>query len=239
MNYRFVLFLFLLQSAFLSAQVKVTAYTETGENNASEGLYLKTAAMANYNFKNFHFAGGLQSDIISNYSKIISGLNLKISDEFKFHKLNTEIQLFFIRTFFSELVKEKNMGILFKLRFSHFLIDIGPDFRRLGYTKKAISKYGIVENHTYWYDNWNTVYSVTYNIKPVSSGYNAGLTITNLDNFLINQVTNPAMNVHGSFKICKSADLIAETWYKAAGIFNLNPNYYAFFIRTGIIWNIK
>jgi hypothetical protein len=81
------------------------------------------------------------------------------------------------------------------------------------------------------------MYSISYNIRTEVSRWNTGITVTNTDYFLINQETNPYMNIHGSFRASSPVCLFSEVWYKNAGLLNMSPNYFGFAIRGGIEWN--
>jgi hypothetical protein len=83
------------------------------------------------------------------------------------------------------------------------------------------------------------MYSFNFFLKPTDEQWNVGLSVTNIDHYIINQETNPVFNLQGFYKLKSPVKLFAQAWYKTAGITNLNLNYFGFFLRTGIIWNIN
>jgi hypothetical protein len=83
------------------------------------------------------------------------------------------------------------------------------------------------------------MYSFSYSIKPTTHKWNAGITVTNFDHFMINQETNPYVNLKGFFKICSPVRIFAEAWYKTAGALNMSSNYFGFLLRGGIVWNLN
>ena len=62
--------------------------------------------------------------------------------------------------------------------------------------------------------------------------------MTNIDNFLINQDTNPMLFLQGKYQVTAPLTLYIEPWYQSAGSLNLSANYFGFFIRTGLIWKL-
>ena len=43
------------------------------------------------------------------------------------------------------------------------------------------------------------MYSFSYFLKPTDENWNVGLSVTNIDHFVINQETNPVMNLCGLY----------------------------------------
>ncbi|MCD6597395.1 MAG: hypothetical protein J7L04_06895, partial [Bacteroidales bacterium] len=124
------------------------------------------------------------------------------------------------------------------IRPKHFIIRIGTNFKTYALNKKAISNYEI-DTDTKIKENWNLMYSFSYYLKSFDNLWNVGISITNFDYFIINQETNPVFNLNAWYKPGTPLKLFIETWYKSSGAFNLSVNYFGFFVRTGIIWNIQ
>jgi len=232
----FIFLVFLLMND-LYAQPRLLAYSDIGSNNASSGLFLKAAAMGHYQLGKNSFDAGFQMDLISSHKPLFSGFSGKISRQIVIKKLVFEIQSFYIHSPFSTDLKETNWGILLDINPKHFTIKFGTDFRTYAYNKSAAELYGFDQSNKI-HENWNLVYSLGYYVKQHEHIWNLGLTITNIDHFLINQETNPAFNLRTHYQVRSSVDLFLETWYKSAGAFNLSVNYFGFFVRTGIVWEI-
>lgn len=222
----------------LNAQPSLVVYTDTGENNASEGLFLKTAGQAKYQLDKYKFEAGFQLSPISNYEPIFSGFNGNISRQIFLNKFNFGIQLFYIYSPFSENLRETNAGALVKVKRYHFNFKLGTNFRTFAYNKSAAKKYDLNKNNKI-HENWNLIYSIGYFFKPDTNFWNIGLTVTNLDHFTISQETNPIFYLRGQYKKNLPVEIFMETWYKSAGAFNLSVNYFGFFVRTGIVWEIN
>jgi hypothetical protein len=231
-------FIIFLQSINSKAQLQTIRYVDAGQNVVSDGFYLKMGTFANYQFGKNNIAAGLQTNIISNNNKVVSGYSIKATRELMIYSFPIEIQGLFILSPFSDIIKETNWGILFGTYRDHFVVKIGTNFRTYAYTQQALKAYDF-ETNTRIHENWNPMYSLNYYINPIDNKWNIGLAVTNIDHFVINQDTNPVFNLQITYKPSQPLNLLFESWYKSAGAFNLNVNYFGFFFRTGIIWNIN
>lgn len=232
-----IFFLLFFGGINLMAQTTVAAYTDVGKNYVSDGVYLKTAGLAQYEFQKYKIATGFQLDVINNNENIFSGYDIKASRQFLIKKFSFETKAFFIYTPFSDILYETNWGLLLIFNSKHFKTRIGNNFRTYAYNKKANTDYNI-DSNTKIHENWNMMYSLSYYIKP-NDNWSVGLTATNFDFFLINQETNPVFNLQALYKINKPVYVFAESWYKTSGAFNLSVNYFGFLFRAGIVWKIN
>jgi len=221
------------------AQFQLSAYADAGETNISDGLYVKSGILGVYHFGKTAFEGGGQFYVISNAaSNVLTATSAKISQQLSIKDFQFNIQGIFIYDMFSDVVHERNIGILALLERTHFTFKLGTNFRAYHITQKAKKEYNI-ESNDRLNENWNLMYFVGYNLKPIESKWNAGLSITNIDYFLINQETNPMFFLSGRYQVISPLELFVESWYKSAGTFNISANYFGFFIRTGVIWKLN
>lgn len=219
------------------AQTGVTGYMDLGSNNVSDGFFVKSALLAQYQFGKNSIEAGLQLDLKSNNERVFSGYSLRYSRLLQIKKFPFEVHGFFLRTLFSDLLRETNWGVVLDMKHNHFTMQLGTEFRSFAFTPKAIDAYGYQEDERIR-ENWNLVYSFGYHLKPVDYQWNVGLYVTNIDHFVINQETNPVLSLRGRYRVSLPLDLFMEAWYKSAGAFNLSVNYFGFFFRTGIAWDI-
>ena len=233
----FVLLIFL--SGFdLMSQSRVTFFNDIGQNNVSNGLYIKTGSLFSHQFGKNCIETGFQFDLKSNNKNIFSGYNLKISRQAQLKYIPFNIHGFYLWVPFSDVLRETNWGILLDMKRNHFVLKFGTGFRTFAIPQKAFENYGI-NTSSKIHENWNLLYSFGYNLKSLNNLWNIGLSVTNIDHFIINQETNPVFNLRGQYKARPPLDLFIESWYKSAGAFNLSVNYFGFFIRTGIVWDIQ
>ena len=232
--------IFFLIGSTLLAQPGLTGYFDVGRNNLSEGLFLRSTALGHYKFEKNTLKAGMQLDLLSNSEKIITGYKVNAERELSIRSFPFSLQAFCIWTSYSELLRETNIGVALQHQRDHFKIMLGNNFRTFSYTKNAINWYSIGEDAPVKiYENWNLMYLFSYYLKPMDNHWNAGISLTNTDHFIINQETNPVMNLQGLYEISSRITLFSEAWYKTAGAFNLNVNYFGFFFRTGIVWDIQ
>jgi hypothetical protein len=233
-----LLSLLLLPETDLFAQPQLTGYVDLGTTNVSDDLYMKMAGSGSYRFGKNRVEAGFQLDLITYNSNVFSGLNLNAAREFRIKNFPFELRGFYILTPFSGLSRETNWGFLLDFQPEHFEIKAGTSFRTIASRKKAVDEYNADQNHKIR-ENWNIIYSFSYFLKRSDSEWNIGLSITNIDHYIINQETNPNFNLNGYYQINAPLKVFAEAWYKSAGAFNLSVNYFGFFFRTGIIWDIR
>ncbi len=223
----------------LSAQPGINIYTDFGENNVSQGLFIKTAGFASYKFGKYLLESGFQLDLKNTNNTFFSGFSMSGSRNFKITNFPLEITGFWISTPFSELLRETNWGARLNRESNHFEYLIGAHFRTYAFRQKAIREYGIGQSASKIHETMNLLYSVGYQLKPRNNSWNAGILLTNYDNFMIEQETNPMLRLNGLYKLSSPLIIYLQAWYKSAGATNLAVNYFGFFFRTGIIWNIR
>ena len=224
---------------YLSAQPGFDIYMETGKNTISDGLFIRSAYFGNYRSGKFGLEAGLQTNLANGNNIVLSGYWINGSREFKIENTVLEFNVFWLWTASSEILKENNYGCLLSIYQKHFEIRTGTNFRTYSFRTKAIGQYKIKEESTNIHENFNLMYSFCFNLKPSDHKWNAGVAVTNIDCFLINQETNPYINLHGSYKVSSPVCLFAEAWYKNAGSLNMSTNYFGFIIRGGIRWNFR
>ncbi|MCK5137271.1 MAG: hypothetical protein KAR19_15915 [Bacteroidales bacterium] len=221
----------------LMAQTQISGYMDMGSNNVSDGIFIKTAGLVEYQFGKNSIETGLQVDLKSNNDRVFSGYSFKVSRQLQVKKFPFEIEGFCLWTPFSDVLRETNWGVLLDMKLNHFTLRFGTEFRSFAFTQKAIDSNGYIEDERIR-ENWNLVYSFGYHLKPADNQWNIGLSVTNIDYFIINQETNPVFTLRGQSRVSSTLNLFMEAWYKSAGAFNLSVNYFGFFFRTGIIWDI-
>jgi hypothetical protein len=204
----------------------------------SEGLLLKMADLTSYHFGRNKVEAGIQIDVLSNNERLVSGYNFNFSREWMIRSFPIETEAFFILVPFSDFLRETNWGMLVGIYRNHYTIKIGTNFRTYAYNQKAVNSYGF-ETDTRLHENWNIMYSFNGYLNPIDHIWNIGLSLTNIDHFIINQESNPIINLGFGYQFKPSLKAYFESWYKSAGALNLNVNYFGFFIRTGIIWELS
>jgi hypothetical protein len=223
----------------LMSQPQVSVYTDLGQNNVSEGLFIKSAGIVNYNLGRYKAEMGCQFDLKNNKRFDLSGFTIDATRYFQINKIPLELHGFYTWTIPSEILLETNWGMLLKMRHNRFEMALGTNLRTYNLRQIAVSDYEIENKSTRIHEIYNIMYSFSYSLKPTDDHWNAGLSITNIDHFIINQETNPAFNLYGIYKLSSPACLYAQACYKIAGFSNMELNQFGFCLRIGLIWNIK
>jgi hypothetical protein len=233
------IYIFLIRCSYLIAQPALLFYADAGENVVSQGLFLKSAIFGQFKYGKNMAESGFQIDLKSNNKSVFSGYRIDVSREIQIKDKPIELHAFFFRTPFSGILHETNWGPFLKIKRKHFEMAIGTNFRTYSFSRKAVKEYSINKNDAKIHEVFNIIYAFSYNLKPPDNPWNVGLTVTDIDYFSINQETNPMFNMHGFYKLSLPVRLYLEAWYKIAGASNLDVNYFGFYFRTGILWDIK
>ena len=225
-------------SANIQAQWTVSGYSEFGDTNISEGVYVKLVPMLAYKLNNTQLDVVIRSDFKENQSNLISGYQVNLGQNFRLRNSLYKVETFYMKTASTELMREKNLGLVLSAYKGHFDIKAGTNLRTIGHSKQAIKEYNLPVNDVLRED-FNLMYQVTYDLRSALKSWNIGATWTNFDHLSIFQETNPVINIHGYCRVKHQIKLFAEVWYKTGGAINLSVNYYSSSLRTGFIWNLK
>ena len=225
--------------AALNAQPGLNLYTDIGENNVSDGIFIKSAVSGYLTLGKNRMEAGFQNDLRSPGSSLFSGYSISASRYMATRRSRYELKGFCTWTIGSELLRETNTGAFLKMTHRHFEMTLGTNFRTYTFRNKAIEDYEINKNCCKLHEKFNLMYSFSYNLKQSDDNWNIGLTLTDIDHYIISQETNPSICLHGFFKPGSHFCLFEELWYKAAGAPNLAINHFGYFFRTGIIWNFR
>lgn len=232
----FTFILMLVVSAITAtAQTGLNAFMDIGSNSVSGGLNASAAGIARYSPGKYNFSTGIRADLRSNNENFITGFHIKGSRAFIIKDIKIGAGGFFNWSFYSGLLRIADLGATADMQAGHIAAKAGINFKTYSLTDGAIWYYD-PESVYSLNEKWNMIYSLTYRLKRMENKWNAGITLTNIDWFLISQVINPSLNLNGSFRLSNTLSLFGELWFKNAGAFNSNVNYFGFFIRTGIIW---
>ncbi len=221
------------------AQPGLTIYADVARNSVSDGMFIKSAFLGQYISGNYKLNAGLQTNLLNGNNITLSGYRIDGSREFKIKNTLLGIHGFWLWTSASRLLQETNYGFVISMNSNHFDLRIGTNSRTYSFRRKALKDYEIGKDALKIHENFNLLYSFGYNIKPSDYKWNAGVTLTNIDHFMINQETNPYVNLKGYYKLSTQVCLFAEGWYKNAGVTNICSNYFGFVIRGGVQWNVN
>lgn len=238
---KYILSLFLLLSSVtgIYAQVQLQTYVDIGSNNASDGAFIKNVYRGNYQYQKYSIETGLQFDWLSNNPNTLTGFDIIGAREFSIKNFPFDVKGFFMLNRFSDIAHETNWGIKLETKkLEHFLVALGTNFKSYKINSDAREEYDISKSNRKLDENLNLIYLLSVYLKPHDHNWNIGLSITNIDYYVINQSTNPVFNLQGMYKVKPNLNVFMEAWYKQAGMLNINANYFGYFFRGGIKWEI-
>ncbi len=243
MKYLLSVFIILGSIGGINAQIKLQTFLDVGENNASEGVFIKNVYRGSYSYEKYSIDAGLQFDLYGSNPNVLTGFDITGSRAFSIKKFPFNVRGFFILNRFSDLLYDTNWGLKINtIKMQHFLIEVGTNFKSYAINAEAREKYNIDKSRSKLRENFNLIYTISVYVKPHDNDWNIGLSITNVDYYIINQSTNPVINLQTKYKPKSNLTMFLDSWYKQAGILNIYANYFGYFFRGGIIWefsNIK
>ena len=223
----------------INGQVELQTYIDIGENSVSEGVFVKNVFRGSFRYQTYEVEAGTQFDYKSNNPNFLSGVDIVGSKELTIRNFPLNVKGFFMLNRFSDLMYETNWGVGVETsNFDHFLFGVGSNFKTYAVNSSTIEEYNINEQDSKLRENFNLIYLATFYLKPPDNDWNVGLSCTNIDYYVINQSTNPVFNLLLSYKIKSNLTLQLDSWYKQAGVLNINANHFAYFFRGGISWEI-
>lgn len=248
----FILHLFLMMTKyflivtiiFLSlhvafGQVRLTSNVDFGENNASDGAYLMSAFGGAYQMDDYLLGGIVQLKMIGKQASLVSVLKFNALKEIELRDIPLSLNAYLMFNRATSSIRETNFGISISNRSrGHFKYVLGSNFRTYAINYSALDKSAADYEQLRIHENFGLIYNISGYIKPLDHKWNIGASITNIDYFLINQATNPLYNAQFLYSLNSKVKLRFESWFKQAGIFNINAHYFGYFFRGGITWQL-
>jgi hypothetical protein len=233
-----ILFLWIICPGF--SQYTLDNNIAFDKSNVSERIVFKFASISAYKLEHYKVQAGLQLEIPDQNTFYFPNWFINASDDFMIKKVPFEAGVFFRHNPFSDILREMNCGFYLGYKKKHFSLMLGNNFRIYSFNKKAKEKYDLPDGPDSRISELrNLMYVITYSIKPSDHKWNLAFSITDYDNFEIQQETNPMFMCKSYYNINPRFRIYSELWYKCAGMLNIQVNYFGFFFRTGILWQIK
>lgn len=229
----YIIFLMLACHLPVKSQLELNYSLDLGQSNVSEALYVSTALSGSYSWDNYTFNAGTQFLLIHPAQRVFSAAELAAGRSFLIGEQKLALEAFCQYRNFSSLMYITDWGLAVNMRLKHWQFDLGQDFKTYRVREKAIS-YEVEANVLR--ENFNLIYNIAYFVNGPEQPWNISLSLTNRDHFLINQETNPMLNLKAEYLVAPGMSLYLENWYKSAGSLNISAHYFGYFLRTGLIW---
>ena len=219
----------------IQAQFSSSVYIETGENYVSSGMYTDINGNISTKIKQWKFGmtTGLTFSEARQYR--FNALGLDLSKELKLKEFSFKGKFFYQWKPFSERIHEQNAGLLLAYEKNWFGIEMGLNTRIYNLTARVVS----LNNYQYTtiWEPLNLMYKFTYFV-PLSEKIHFRASITDYDTFIIQQETSPMIVTKLDFQLSQSAKLNLGVGYLQSGLMNIRVNYFGYFIRGGVQWEL-
>jgi len=231
-----IIFLLSLTLA-LNAQYQIRDNLLAGSNTVSGGFFLRNDLLAAYSDSLFTLTGGFQLCFDQSEQQVFSGWTFQAGTKLPVRSFPLNLELYYLKNPYSSLTKEHNFGILISHRWPHFFVSLGNGTRIWSLNRKLVDESDLPEGTDYNITEYrNLLYRFTYLLFDDDSDWNLSLSLTDYDIFLIQQETNPLLNLSFSIKPAENLSLLAEVWYQGSGMLNLQADYYGYYFKAGAIW---
>jgi hypothetical protein len=218
-------------------QFEQAVLLDAGSSTVSDGAFVRPAAITSYRYDRFFAVAGLQWTFSSAERKVLSGTFIQGGSDFKIKEVPLSAGLFLSRNPYSDFASETCFGAVVNHERTHLDVQFGCHMRRYGPGKSAVEQGDPVPDPalSIW-EYRNFMYRGTVRLKERDAPWNLSASLTNFDHFLIQQETNPMVNIAGYCKISGAVKIHSSIWYQGAGMLNIHANHYGFYFRTGVVW---
>ena len=221
----------------LSAQrAEAGAFADWARNSATDGSQLRLAAHAAVQLGKYDIGAGLQGTAGVHADGVYGTWYAAAGRTVSIGGTSLRPGLLYLRHPFSRLMMEENYAFNLACSIGRFDFLLGNNTRVYRFRQGEAPGYSGSESRLV--EPRNTMYAVTYRLKPADHPWNAAFSLRNTDHFLIQQETNPMVMGRFQHRIGGQCTGYAELWYQSAGLMNIRVNYYGFYFRTGLLWKI-
>lgn len=217
--------------------VSMDLSSDIGTDQLSGGIYVKPAAHASFFKADYAASMGVQWTFSQAERKVFSGWQAAAGKEFQVREFPLSVSLITIINPYSDLVREMNFGFLLGHYRDHLFVRLGNASRIYALKKKAYAPAGGDTDPSFSIIEYrNFIYQMVAYLHPMEKSWNMGAGISNLDNFRVQQETNPMFVITGYSRIQPGLNINADLWFQGAGMSNLSADFYGFYGRIGLTW---
>jgi len=220
------------------AQPSVMGFVEAGQNNIYDQGYFNFSISPSYALGNDFFVAGILFSAGSQRENNFGGYSLGYTRNFSIHKQSFALSGFYLWVPFSNELRETNWGITLNYKLPHFRFALGNNYRTFRFSRAYIrsdestsGKYRIIEPG-------NLIYTFQYLVRKEAEKWNLMVSVTNNDYFMFEQETNPMVIMKGTYQFNENLSSFIDIGYKTAGLLCIKVDYFGYFLRFGIKWDI-
>jgi hypothetical protein len=235
----FASMLFIWSSHDLKAQFLTEGYFDLGNNNLSSGLYLQFSNTGKYEKKYWGGEAGYQLGLVQPQNVFFNSWYVNSYGKIPIGKINLVLGGEYLWTAFSPELREINWIVFARTTLKHWQFGLGNNSRIYRFSASAADDDQTVNPESKIKEGWNLMYNIQFVLKPYENNWNFMAAVTNYDLFVIQQETNPMLNIRFEYKLSEPLRLYSELWSRSSGFLNDQVNYFATYIRIGIQWKIE
>lgn len=213
-------------------------FTELGSNQVSQGMYGNISTKVSADIFNLNASAATLFSFSKAQENCFTALALNLSDnvEWRNRKFNFGVLYAWKPLFYG--LYEQNFALLSKFRLQDFGFKLGYNIRNFRFSKLAFADYQVAEgvNASIW-EVPNLMYAFSY-FKSWNAKSGVECRITNFDNYVIQQETNPMFVVNYAYNTTSTMQIYQEIGYLQAGLFNIRVNYFGAYYKVGWVWKI-
>ncbi len=228
---------------FLHSQenINFNVFAESGDKITENGVYFHSAGILDVEAGPWIFQAGMLNpwvdELKSGYGASVFKAGRKISIS---KRLETQAHVFYYNRLASDIIREENAGVMLTAELEHWEFALGNNSRRYVLRKDYRNTVQLSDSADAKIYEWrNVMYRISYEIKSKEDPWNLRFGVTNYDYFIINQGTNPMLFSEFDYSPNNLLQFRISVCYKGAGSMNLQADYFGFFLRGGVIWNVK
>lgn len=221
------------------SQLSLENYIEVGSNNASQGIYSDFSTQISAQTGIFSASIGALLKASNTSENIFAAYSINSLLHLTVLKQKLSFGAFYLWKPFSVDLRETNYGVITNLKTNIIDLSIGVNARNYGFSKSAIEKYQLDDAiSTNVSEPLNLMYKIALH-KVICTKVNIEFRITNYDNYIIQQISNPMAMAKCNYKLNSKLQLYSELGIMQAGLLNVRINYFGFYCRGGVVWHIK
>lgn len=211
-------------------QISVDLSITTGNNQVSWGQYGKFAGKFSFVYSGWNFSAGTGTVFSAVRGGRLDVVRLSVSKGYRIKDKDITTVAFYQFAPFSVRLNDHTAGFLFNHKSKRWYYDLGVNTRFYAFTQqyKVVTNYG---ENTLW-EPFNVMYRLTWH-KPIGEKFEINPSVTNFDQFIIQQETNPFILANFQYKFNEKSRIYFDAAYQQAGFFNIRVNYFGYYLRGG------
>lgn len=207
----------------------------SGRNQASAGQFAKITIQGGQCFSNWEFAAGMGFIFSKAQTQDLDALKVQASRFFSPSKYPFKVTAFYQWSPYSENFSVNNFGFILNRKLKKWELNLGANSMFISLFSNHNNSNSIAKR-TLW-EPFNLMYRFTFR-QPIAKQIDLLATITDYDNFLIWQETNPFVMVGAEYKSSKQSKLFLDIAYQSAGLLNIRVNAYGYYVRLGYTYGL-